>query len=375
MALKPIRHHVFRQSLILFVGLMLAPILVGCETEEQIETYLVPKQLPNLFVESPDAGPSEEVDMTRDRMLAAMVPHEGQAWFFKVAGLNDAVQDQMDAFLSVVKSLKFSDDGEPSWTLPDGWEQEPGSQFRFATLKIPSDDKPLELSVIPLPADDVDSIEYILSNVNRWRGQLQLKPIGADELFNKENRSEETIQFELEDGTKVTLANLVGNLGGKEKSRPPFASGGQFGPASPPLSKGSSGITFGTPDGWSISKGTSMSVEAFEVTADGKRVEFTATPLGIVAATLLPNVNRWRNQIQMPGTTQAALENDLKSIKVGGSEGKLVELHGPSGKSTLGVIVVHGDSAWFFKLTGDSDLAKRETQNFKAFVQSVKFQD
>ena len=99
------------------------------------------------------------------------------------------------------------------------------------------------------------------------------------------------------------------------------------------------------------------------------------TPLGVGAASLLPNVNRWRGQLQMQRITQADLEGDLQPIRVGGAEGKFVELHGPAGKSTVGVIVVHGNSAWFFKMTGDTELAKRETQNFKAFAQSVKFNE
>ena len=374
MGRKPMPRHVLNSSYVL----MLAILLVGCGAGEQIETYVVTKQLPDLAVETPDAGPSEDVDMTRDRMLAAIVPHGKQAWFFKVAGPNDAVQEQMEEFLALVKSVEFDESNEPTWKLPEGWTREPGSQMRFATLKIPGDDKPMDLSVIPLPADDIDAPEYILSNVNRWRGQLQLKPITTDQLFDKENPTEETIQFELEDGTKATLANLVGNMGDKKKSRPPFApfaSGGFGDPANSTKGNKPSGLSFDTPDGWKTSKGTSMSVEAFEVTSEGKRVEFTLTRLGVGAAKLLGNVDRWRKQLGMQPTTRADLENDLQPIKVDGAEGKFVELHGPADRSTLAVIVVHGNSAWFFKLAGDTELAKRETQNFKAFAQSVKFKD
>ncbi|TXT22045.1 MAG: hypothetical protein FD138_3793, partial [Planctomycetota bacterium] len=57
----------------------------------------------------------------------------------------------------------------------------------------------------------------------------------------------------------------------------------------------------------------------------------------------------------------------------------LVDLVGTDARSkkpscTIGVIVPRGDSAWFFKLTGDVELAQREKANFEAFVQSVKFE-
>ena len=65
-----------------------------------------------------------------------------------------------------------------TWTVPDGWMQLPGKGMRYATLVVEPGDTPLELSVIPLGLMARD----VLQNVNRWRDQLGLEPIQADQL-------------------------------------------------------------------------------------------------------------------------------------------------------------------------------------------------
>ena len=59
-----------------------------------------------------------------------------------------------------------------SWTVPQGWVQEPGSGMRFATLRKGS----LEMSVTQLISSGV------AQNVNRWRGQIGLQDAGPDEM-------------------------------------------------------------------------------------------------------------------------------------------------------------------------------------------------
>lgn len=63
------------------------------------------------------------------------------------------------------------------WTLPKGWEESPGGQMRYATLKPPVPGK-LDASVVVLPGEAGGE----LANVNRWRGQIGLPPIDASAL-------------------------------------------------------------------------------------------------------------------------------------------------------------------------------------------------
>jgi hypothetical protein len=91
--------------------------------------------------------------------------------------------------------------------LPEGWEQRPGAGPRFATLVIPGekDGKPLEVSVITLPWKSMDEAGQVLANVNRWRGQISLEPLAADDLDDNVQR------VKLADGEAI-LVDLHGTL-------------------------------------------------------------------------------------------------------------------------------------------------------------------
>ena len=45
-------------------------------------------------------------------------------------GPKEAVAALEDTFVGLVKSVKFDADGKPTWSLPEGWTQEPGNQIR-----------------------------------------------------------------------------------------------------------------------------------------------------------------------------------------------------------------------------------------------------
>jgi hypothetical protein len=71
-----------------------------------------------------------------------------------------------------------ADEGGLRWTLPAGWKEVPGGgPMRYATLTAPVSGK-LEVTVIRLPGPAGGE----LPNVNRWRNQLGLPPIGEAEL-------------------------------------------------------------------------------------------------------------------------------------------------------------------------------------------------
>ena len=111
-------------------------------------------------------------------MLAAIVLRPDKAWFFKAVGPDAQMAEHADAFRSLLRSVRFVDE-KPQWTLPEGWRQKPGSGMRFATLQFGPADQPLELTVIPLGVPPGEPSAYILSNVNRWRQQLQMPPVAA----------------------------------------------------------------------------------------------------------------------------------------------------------------------------------------------------
>jgi hypothetical protein len=348
-------------------------VLAGCGQSDQITKYTVTKPEvidPTLVARttSPSAATTEQ------QTLGLIVPVDEMGWFFKLTGEKEAVQPQHEAFLQFVTSIKFSagPNSKPTWTLPPGWKELPGREMRFATIQIAADGKPLELSVIPLPTAGGDTEKYVLDNVNRWRSQLNLKPIAAGEL------PATTKPLKI-DGHDATLVSLVGTGGGGMAGAPfaPFAGGGAALPADhPPVtsdkatsgkSRTSAPIRYDAPPEWSAAPPNAFSIASFKVSEGDKKVEITISSAG---GDLLSNVNRWRGQIGLSPIDAAELTKTVQKIDTLGIQGDYVELVGS--ETILGVRADAAGRTWFIKLKGDSTIASREKPRFEAFVKSLR---
>lgn len=363
--------------LTLLTGLFLVGT-AGCDRSEKISHYRVPKDRALTASNGPDASeetPSQAADF---RMLAAMIPRGEQAWFFRLLGPADLVAGQTDNFRALVKSVHFVSDAAPEWTLPEGWQQKPASGMRYATIEIAAPDAksstaPLDLSVTLLPRTEADLDAYTLSNLNRWRGQLGLSPVALPQLH------ENVTSVEIVDGT-ATLVDLVGHKPQDSMSRAPFAGRGI--PSAAPLqdprkeprgpASSSSELTYDKPAGWQPAPAGGLRKAAFAIADGAESAEVTVISLDGAGGALLPNINRWRQQIELGEITQQELDAGLRKIEVAAQSGDYVELVGPK-KAILGVMAAEGGRAWFFKMTGDVPLVNREKPNFEAFVRSVRF--
>ncbi|HEX4132078.1 MAG TPA: hypothetical protein VHZ24_18755 [Pirellulales bacterium] len=224
-------------------------LAVGCGRTEQIEHYTVakPHVLDKLTGGSGAAKPAmaAESPTKPGRTLAAIVPLSDRGWFFKLTGPDAPVAAQQEKFDEFLRSVRFAEGAKrPTWKLPEGWREEPGSGMRFATVKIDSDSvgsksEPLELTVIALPRGgdtaerDFDENEYLLSNVNRWRSQLKLPPIKLADL------EPQTQRVTLGEGVTATIVDLAGTLSPESAAmgRAPFAGRmGAMPEGHPPLS-------------------------------------------------------------------------------------------------------------------------------------------
>jgi hypothetical protein len=357
----------------------LSPLLLsiamfaGCNQQDQITSYRVrkPEMVDPTLVSTSNAP---AVAATDQQTLGLIVPLGDVSWFFKLTGDAKVVEPQQEAFLKFAQTIKFSagPDSKPSWTLPNGWKELPGGGFRFATIQIPHDGKPLELAVSSAGGD-------LLANVNRWRQQLKLPPIAAIDL-NSEAR---TLQV---DGHEATLVSLVGKGSGQMNGAPfaPFAGGsGRALPADhPPVndsssvatakSSASSDLKFDAPSEWSPGKANAFSLAAFKVVDGDKQIEITVSTAG---GDLLSNVNRWRGQLKLPPLDAAELAKAAKKIDTLGTTGDYVEIIGPDSANHETILGVQAEAAgrtWFVKLKGDATLAEREKPRFEAFVKSLK---
>jgi hypothetical protein len=78
--------------------------------------------------------------------------------------------------------------GNPAqWTKPDGWKAQPLSEMRLGSFKVDgSNAASADISVIAFPGE----AGGLISNINRWRGQLQLAPLEEDRLAQTTQRIE-----------------------------------------------------------------------------------------------------------------------------------------------------------------------------------------
>jgi hypothetical protein len=168
---------------------MMAALLCGCAPRESVVSYTVSKPV------------------AKDRMLAAIIDRGSQDWFFKLAGPDALVSTHRETFQTFLESIRFAKEqpSVPSWDLPEGWTQEQGSAMRHATIRIPSGETTLELTVVTLPRIENDETRFLLSNINRWRGQMGLSPMDPADL------PASVTKLKLEEGSAV-MVNLVGNL-------------------------------------------------------------------------------------------------------------------------------------------------------------------
>jgi hypothetical protein len=364
-------------SLTLLAGLCLVSA-IGCDRSERISHYRIPKDQALAASNGPgasEAAPSQAADF---RMLAAMIPRGEQAWFFRLLGPADLVAAQTDNFRALVKSVHFVSDAAPEWTLPEGWQQKPASGMRYATIEVAAPDTKsstaaLDLSVTLLPRAEPDLDAYTLSNLNRWRGQLGLSPVALAQL------RESVTSVETVDGM-ATLVDLVGHKPQDGMSRAPFAGKGM--PTAAPLqdprqepkkpAPSKSELTYDTPPGWQPAAAGGLRKAAFAIADGAESAEVTVISLDGAGGALLPNINRWRQQIELGEMTQQELDAGVKKIEIASQSGDYVELVGPK-KAILGVVAAEGGRAWFFKMTGDVPLVNREKPNFEAFVRSVRF--
>jgi hypothetical protein len=78
--------------------------------------------------------------------------------------------------------------GRPAqWTKPEGWNEQPLSEMRLGSFKVDGPDAAsADVSVIAFPGE----AGGLISNINRWRGQLQLAPLDEEHLSSLIQRTE-----------------------------------------------------------------------------------------------------------------------------------------------------------------------------------------
>jgi len=366
----------------LLVG-MFVVLISACRPAESIETYTVPAEKPGPRAASTEpAEPTPQGEPT-DRMLAAILPVGEKAWFLKVVGPVAQIDPRAEEIAQFFASLQLAQkNAPPKWELPEGWTEKEGAGMRAATLMLPTEGDPLELSVIGLPwragaspppatGSPPPPPAALLSNINRWRGQLQMPPITAEGLADC------TQKRTLEE-TSVTVVDLRGwwkSSGmGPFMGRPGAGMAKQPGAGTPRLAA----VKFAAPGGWDVLPAGGIRKAAYRLVKGDREAMITVIDFpadaGPVIADPLSNVNRWRGEIGQPPISSEELAAMVETIQIDGQEGSYIPMISEGAdRAILATMVENSGRIWFFKMIGDHSLVAEQQETFRNFLQSVQW--
>ena len=290
--------------------------------------------------------------------------------------------------------------------LPDGWQAIASSGIRKASYRVdvPGNDS-LDCSVISFPG----SAGGLDANVNRWRGEVGLKPLESAELrasvvsstidkleifivdlvgrerstlgailplqnetwFFKISGSAKPISTQKQNFTRFlstirideTQAAAVGKF---------TAAGQQAQVIDRPM------ITYRLPEGWQEMQPTTMRVASFSIPGKGGLdADVSIIPLPGKAGTDLSSLNQWRRQLHLKEVAQ--IEN-LATRQIGNFKYKVVDISSTdaliNGEHKARILVAYTEHAahkWFFKMVGAESVVAREEQNFFSMIASVVY--
>jgi hypothetical protein len=306
-----------------------------------------------------------------------------------------------------VAAASAEDSPRVLYDTPKGWFPSNASGMRRVAFIVQDGSRKAEITVVDLPVQ----AGALLPNVNRWRGQIKLPEVTQAELDESVSRipvaDAEGNYLELvgpeEAGTRQAILAVAAmreqrawffKLWGEAelafREKPRFqefvksvrfaAPGAGNAPTATAESDGgnspNSPLVFDTPEGWTPTEVSGVRRAAFEVTSGTQKVEITGMQLPGRVEALLPNVNRWRRQVQLGQITQADLEKMVKRLPIAGADADYVELVSPEGAkprlAMLAVLATCDGQSWLFRMIGDADLTLREKNHFEGFVKSVK---
>lgn len=406
----------FTLALALTVSSSLLVSLTGCKPESPVSVQRVPKDrsgiqwmrdLGPMGARGSSAASSGASAQSRPpatpasatRMVVAIFQRPQAAWFFKITGQPEEVAKTESQWRPFFDSIKFEspNDSEsgvqrPVWELPDRWTDGGTAQMVFAILKMPDTDAEVRISRLGGQQD-------LLSNVNRWRGQLSLPPATADSL------DQQLLQIDSDGDTAAyRLFDQKGQSSGQSMggpfSRGPF-SGGQSvqssGDASLKTDPGKKTgspmasspekmenelainpkFTLDPPSGYAPGKTSAMVVARFVKESVEGKVQISVVPL-TATNQWDDNVNFWRQSVGLSPAKEGEIDSMTQPVSISGIDGKMIQLLAEESSdkpSLIGVMVKHDNAAWFFKMMGDREMVAEDQAVFDAFLKSFKFKN
>jgi len=376
---------------------------LGCAEDVSIRTYRVAKQ--DSRGSTTPVARTSTATVKDQQMLGAIVPKDDMVWFFKLMGEPEQVSQHHDSFLEIVNSVEFSGSGQPTWKLPDGWQQRltpEGMTYSTLThLESGLKTTVTRLAYIGEPTEEGWN-DYVLENINRWRKQISLPEQPWSEING--------YLQELPELSQVTFTSYFVSLLGKgsgstgmgpfmgARTPPPVSSNSSAAPANPgsapaadaqsPPSAPAAGsppsaekpISYTVPSGWKETPASGMRLAAFTLAEEASDGEVTVIAAG---GEIGANIGIWIGQVGAEATDEykQSILQSAEKLSVQGVEAMLYSIAGPAdaegGKEPAAILVA--DVPWrsgqslFVKFKGGAALAAAQRQAFIDFVTSIQW--
>ena len=382
----------------IFNVLLIASILcahLGCEPAAQVRVYEAPKS-ESTFVTGPLSGSesrsfssnspsSGSATVGPKRILGAIIPTDEGCYFLKATDSPERLEPLLADIQTMVESFAVDPQtGRPSSQLPQGWVLNPRNDIAIAELISPESTGQVKFTVTALAMPSEQQwAGYLLSNVNRWRGQLKLPELTSDTLLGS--------LLEVSRGSSPLPAYIFDATGtGSGTMSPPGAS------VNAPESRGDSPtkettsqvpstpskrptLEYDLPEGWSVGQGSQFRLATLNIQSDKGRGEVTVS-----MATDDPQANTmmWFQQVAQqadPAKLQPLVEKTIQSAEkfsVGDQQATLYEIRIDQQDTAPSLLVVSVPTDTpqmhlFVKLIGENQLTTDQKEKLIQFVQSL----
>ena len=373
--------------------------LSGCWSELKERSYDAPK-IESEFVKGREPQPrrssppmmgASRIPLEDRRILGAVIPDGGNVYFVKATDNIARVTSAESSFRSIVEQFAIDpESGSPKLELPPGWSLKLldnanagiGLSEMIAEINFEAVGGPIRFTISQynMPTEQAMWDEYLLSQINRWRGQLELSPIGVPDL----QKELPTIP---RDGAALPAYLFDANGGGAKTSSktiqnpivptvPPSTQLDQP-PSRPPLT-----LVYDKPDGWELQAARAYREATFKVTKDAKEGEVTVST---AKDSPVQNAAMWIGQV-VPNSAPTTLESlamktvaEAETIQAGKIAARLYSIRAsdqPDARALLVVAIPMGNDGMcmFVKLNCELRMMKEVKSTFLSFVNSLRWE-
>jgi len=379
---------------------------LGCSKEYHARYYDAPK-IESEFVKGREPKPRQaappmmggsRIPLPERRILGAVIPDKENVYFVKATDRTAHLASAESAFRTVVETFAIDPaSGSPKFELPSGWSlnlldnanagiglaemiaeinyEAPAGRIRFTVSKY---NKPSETAAWE---------NYLLSQINRWRGQLELPPTTVPNLVSELP----TIPRE---GAALPAYLFDANGGGASGSTasgttPSGTSAVETAPVSAepiipaaPATRPALKLTYDKPENWELQAAKPYREATFKVTKEGKEAEVTVST---ARDTPVQNAGMWATQttqVNDPSAIEAMAKKtveEAETLQVGTKTAKLYSIRAsdqPDARSLLVVAIPMGEGgmSMFVKLNCELRMMEEEKSTFLSFVNTLRWE-